>query len=203
MPQTLDDLIKPLGPRIEAVRAYNVSSQPNVSHESGGGFFRQHGLVMLASCLSVAVAVMWSIQSGYLTLAQQPPMLQIALPAMHPFTLPHPAPTITPTITPKITPTIVPTTVSNPATDVAPGSCTDSPCGELPNRITIPLQTEENKLPEIRSGLPPQMSKPEIITLPPDLSSVSAMPVQRPQTPPAQATKPATKNKPVRKELRT
>ena len=166
MPYTLDELIRPLGPRLETVRPFTVLSPLNGGQPASGGFIRKYGLVSLAAGLSVAVAAMWSMQSGYLTLTPQPQPLQ--------------------------------TIIANPV----PNACTDPTRGQLPAKATSLRELQENVIPEIRSGYPPQMSKPEIIRLPPDMSSVAVTPVPRPQSTPVPVAKPVAKNKPAAKDVR-
>ena len=136
------------------------------------GFFHTYGLVMLTAGLSVAVAVLWSIQLGYLTLAPPTQPAPVALPAAAPM--------------PR---TVAPTAV-----------CTDPDCTEPPAKAASLREGQDNLLPEIRTGYPPQMNRTDIITLPPDMSSVAVRPVQRTQAIPA--PKPMAKNKPAAKDVR-
>lgn len=166
MPYTLDELIRPLGPRLETVRPLTVLSPLSGVRPTPDGFIRKYGLLSLAAGLSLAVAGMWSMQSGYLMVTQQ-----------H-----QPAQTIP----------------ANPA----PNACTDPTRGELPAKATSLRELQESVIPEIRAGYPPQMSKPEIIRLPPDMSSVAATPVPRPQSTPVPVARPVAKNKPAAKDVR-
>jgi hypothetical protein len=169
MPYTLDELIRPLGPRFETVRPFTVLSPLSGQQMTTGSFVRKHGLVMLAGGLLVAVATMWSMQSGYLALTPQPHIMQ----GSH--------------------------------ANSTPNACTDPTRGQLPAMATSLRELQENLIPEIRAGYPPQMSKPEIIRLPPDMSSVTVTPAPRPQSAPAaaSASKPAAKNKTIPKDVRS
>ena len=155
MPYTLDELIRPLGPRLETVRPLTVLSPLSGVRPTPDGFIRKYGLLSLAAGLSLAVAGMWSMQSGYLMVTPQ-----------------H------------------------------PNACTDPTRGELPAKATSLRELQESVIPEIRAGYPPQMSKPEIIRLPPDMSSVAATPVPRPQSTPVPVARPVAKNKPAAKDVR-
>ena len=175
MPYTLDELIRPLGPRFETVRPFTVLTPLKSAPQAPDGLIRKYGLITLATGLSFAVVAMWSIQAGYLTLTPQPQPLQIAFPNMTPL----------------------------PPTSSIPNACTDPTRGQVPAKATSLRELQENLIPEIRAGYPPQMSKPEIIRLPPDMSSVAITAAPRPQSAPAPASKPAAKNKTIPREVRS
>lgn len=159
MSQTLHELTRPLGPRISTVRPFTALT-PLASPQAGTGFVRTHGLAMLAAGLSIAVAVVWGFQSGYLPMAHLQASPQRAAPA----------------------------TVN---------ACTDPSRGETPAKASSLRELHDSVLPEIRAGIPPQMSRPAVIQLPPDLSTVTILPPVRPQPNAVPASKPAAKNKPV------
>ena len=79
MPNTLDELIRPLGPRLKTARPFASPSPLSGPRHAPESFIRKYGLVILASGLSVAVAVLWAMQAGYLTLTPVPRLSQAAL----------------------------------------------------------------------------------------------------------------------------
>ena len=180
MTHALDELIRPLGPRLEPVRRLAVMPSLSPSRPAPKGFFHTHGLGMLTAGLSVAVAVLWSMQAGYLTLTPPIQPAPIVLPTLSPVALPAEAPMIQ---------AAAPTT-----------ACTDPDCAEPPAKAISLSGGQDNLWPEIRTGYPPQLNRTEIISLPPDMSSVAVPPVQRTQASPA--PKPLAKNKPAAKDVR-